>query len=400
MTSHRIISVDDHIVEPPSLWQERLPTRYCEVGPRVERQVLSNAKRLLAGEASSDDTDSTEVDVWRYEDLAWPMTRAYAHSGYPESDGLSGITYDEMMPAAYDQTARIKVLDESHTESSLTFPTFPRFCGQTFLEAADKELALLCVQAYNDWMVGDWCSGDGYGRLIPLTLVPLWDADLAAAEVRRTAELGGHAICFSEQPVALGQPSIHSGYWEPLWRACDETETVVNMHIGSSSRLPTTSPDAPIEVLLSVNTVNSVMALCDWVLSGVLERHRGLKIALSEGQVGWIPYYATRMDQIWEANLYNRSQSWLPRRPSEYVSEQVYGCIFDDPVGLRNRDLVGMSQIMIETDFPHTDSTYPESMTLIDKIVDEAGLNEHETWQLVRGNAIECYGLHRWGIAE
>ena len=155
------------------------------------------------------------------------------------------------------------------------------------------------------------------------------------------------------------------------------------LHIGSSSNLPTTSADAPFEVLLSVNTINSTMALCDWVLSGILERHQGLRVALSEGQVGWIPYYAMRMDQLWEANMYNHMQSWLSRRPSEYLREHVYGCIFDDPVGLRNRELVGMSQIMIETDFPHGDSTYPNSKALVEKIVAEAELNDHETWQLV-----------------
>ena len=400
MSIPRMISVDDHIVEPPNLWQDRLPRKYREIGPRVERQRLDNGRQLLSGKQAVDASDAKDVDVWRYEDLAWPMTRAYAHSGYPDSDGFEGITYDEMMPAAYQQAARLKVLDENHTEASLMFPTFPRFCGQTFNEAKDKDLALLCVQAYNDFMIDEWCAGDGYGRLIPLTLIPLWDVDLAAAEVARTAAKGSHAICFTEQPVALGLPSIHSGYWEPLWAVCDETETVVNIHIGSSSKLPTTSEDAPIEVLLSVNTINSVKALCDWVLSGVLERHKGLRVALSEGQVGWIPYFAQRMDQLWEANMYNEPQSWLPRRPSEYIRERFYGCIFDDPVGLRNRDLVGMSQIMIETDFPHGDSTYPNSKALVEKIVAEAQLNDHETWQLVRGNAIECYGLQRFGITS
>src|SRR5262249_15194033 len=135
---------------------------------------------------------------------------------------------------------------ENNVEVSVCFPNvLPRFCGQTFAEAKDKELALLCVQAYNDWNIDEWCGGAGRGRLIPLTLVPLWDVDLAVAEVHRTAAKGSHAITFPEDPLPLGLPGIYSGYWDPFFAACVETDTVVNMHIGSSSRMTRHSPDAP-----------------------------------------------------------------------------------------------------------------------------------------------------------
>ena len=135
----------------------------------------------------------------------------------------------------------------NRVEASLSFPTFPRFCGQTFLEAKDRELAEACVYAYNDWMVEEWC-GDSGGRLVPLIIIPLWDAELAAAEVRRNAARGVRAVCFSEIPPHLGLPSIHSGYWDPFFVACQETQTVVCMHIGSSSKMPATSADAPVAV--------------------------------------------------------------------------------------------------------------------------------------------------------
>ena len=69
------------------------------------------------------------------------------------------MTYDEMRPGCYDPAPRLDDMDLNWVEASLCFPTFPRFCGQTFLEADDKDLALLCVQAYNDWMVEEWCAG-------------------------------------------------------------------------------------------------------------------------------------------------------------------------------------------------------------------------------------------------
>ena len=106
---------------------------------------------------------------------------------------------------------RLADMDVNHVQSALCFPTFPRFCGQTFTEAKDRELGLLSVRAYNDWMVEEWCGPEAHGRLIPLTLIPLWDAELAAAEVRRNAARGVRAVAFSEIPPHLGLPSIHTG---------------------------------------------------------------------------------------------------------------------------------------------------------------------------------------------
>src|SRR5258708_38376868 len=104
-----------------------------------------------------------------------------------------------MRDVCYDPKARVDDMLVNPVDSSLCFPSFPRFCGQTFLEAKDREVALACVVAYNDWMVEEWC-GDSAGRLIPLCLIPLWDATLAAAEVRRNAARGVRAGSFSEIP--------------------------------------------------------------------------------------------------------------------------------------------------------------------------------------------------------
>jgi predicted TIM-barrel fold metal-dependent hydrolase len=397
-----IISVDDHVIEPSGLWQERLPRKWLEAAPRLVRQVggvsWTNDGKATFVEHSG--TGSRECDVWVYDDsIRWPMSRGFAQIG-SEDFGGQLVTYDEIVPGAFNQQARLRDMDVNGTEASLCFPTFARFCGQTFLDARDRELALACVQTYNDWMIEDWCGGAGHGRLIPLTLIPLWDPELAAAEVRRCAGKGSHAIAFSEQPSALGLPSIHSGHWDPLLRACEETETVLNMHIGSSSKMPTTSPDAPYDVLMVLTVENTMSAFVDWLLSGALVRHPDLKIAFSEGQVGWIPFFLERLDNHWErSRLFGDLQSRVPQPPSSYLPGRVYGCIFDDQHGLKSRDVVGMGQIMVETDYPHADSTFPHSVGTIEKMVLAAGLSPHEVWQLVRGNAIECYGLERFGIS-
>src|SRR5262249_32715539 len=215
-------------------------------------------------------------------------------------------------PGTHLQSARLADMDLNYIEAALCFPTIPRFCGQSFLEREDKDLALLCVQIYNDWMIDEWCGGEGRGRLLPPTPLPPSDADLAADEVRRCAAKGSNAVAFSENPSWLGLPSIHSGWWDPFVAACDETETVINMHIGSASRFGNTSPDAPPFVGKSISFLNSLGCLADWLASGLLERFHKVKVALSEGQVGWIPFVAGRLENEWvlqdllESNLNRR----------------------------------------------------------------------------------------------
>ena len=166
-------------------------------------------------------------------------------------------------------------------EASLPFPTFPRFCGQTFLEGNDMELGLACVQAYNDWMVEEWCAPSG-GALLPLCIIPMWDAELAAAEVLRNAARGVRAVCFSEIPTHLGLPSIHTGFWDPFFAACNDTGTTMCMHIGSSSKMPSTSTDAPPAVGSTLTYMNAAMSLTDWLMSGVFERFPRLRFGFME----------------------------------------------------------------------------------------------------------------------
>ena len=222
METPKIISVDDHVVEPPTLWQDRLPAKYREIGPRVVRkrgQMTFEGGKLTFAESP----DAPVVDLWHYEDLVWPIPRGMAQVGHLDDLSAHSVNYDDIAPGCWQQGPRLADLTANHTDGSLSFPSFPRFCGQTFLERKDKELALLCVQAYNDWMIDEWCAGAGAGILIPLTLIPLWDPELAAAEVRRCADKGSFAVAFSENPVPLGLPSIHGPHWDPFLAACEET---------------------------------------------------------------------------------------------------------------------------------------------------------------------------------
>jgi predicted TIM-barrel fold metal-dependent hydrolase len=393
----KIISVDDHVLEPAGVWQDRLPEKFKEVGPRLVRKKVKNMNFVggyFSYEEAVDAEDGTWCDWWLIEDLRWPLTRLSAAAGYPRDEvTVSPITMDDMRKGCWDPKARLEDMDVNHTDASLSFPSFPRFCGQTFLERKDKELADLCVKAYNDWMVDEWCAGSN-GRLIPLIIIQLWDAELAAAEVRRNAAKGVHAVCFSEIPPFLGLPSVHDadGYWDPFFRACAETDTVINMHIGSSSKMPSTSKDAPAAVGSTLTYMNAAMSLTDWLMSGVFERFPTLSVAYSEGQIGWIPYVIERADKVWEENrAWGGVADKVKRPPSEYYYEHVYGCFFDDPHGLRSLDTIGVDNVTFETDYPHSDSTWPDTKKVAEDIMRD--LDQETIYKIVRGNAIEMLHL-------
>jgi predicted TIM-barrel fold metal-dependent hydrolase len=397
-----IISVDDHVVEPPGLWQERLPARFRDRGPRVERRKLKRGAGGVGGGNMGfvEDADGQWCDVWLYDDLEYPFMTLMAAVGFDEL-GFDVTTFDEIRPGCWKQPERLEDMDASHVEAAICFPNvLPRFCGQTFLERQDKELALLCAKAYNDWIIDEWCAGAGRGRLIPLTLVPLWDPALAADEIRRCAAKGSFAITFPENPTPLGLPSLHdpSRHWDPVFAACADTATTLCMHIGSSSKMPTTSVDAPFIISSTLTFQNAMGSLLDYIFSGTLERFPDLVVAYSEGQVGWMPYVLERADKLWEERSDNSFGSFLRQAPSSFIHHRVYGCVFDDPVGLRNRDAIGIDQICFETDYPHADSTFPHSRKVLADICAQANLDEEETYKFTRGNAIRAFGLERFGI--
>jgi predicted TIM-barrel fold metal-dependent hydrolase len=403
----KIISVDDHVVEPPHVWQTWLPARFREQGPRVERHRWGDfVHKPGAKYDMHEDPDGLWGDAWYYEGrliyvhkrfVAIPASSTTQHGDVVEFDRsqmvMTALTYEEMRPGCYDRDERVADMALNWVDGSLPFPTFPRFCGQTFHEGDDKELGLACVQAYNDWMVEEWCAPSG-GVNIPLCLIPLWDPDLAAAETLRNAERGVRAICFSELPTRLGLPSIHTGHWDRLLQVCNDTGVTLCMHIGSSSSDPAASPDAPEGVGGTLAFNNSMASLADWLFSGKLLQFPRVKLAYSEGQIGWIPYALERADTVWEQHdSWQHSKELVPEPPSSYYYGRIFGCFTADRHGLRSLDEVGVDNICFETDYPHTDTTWPDSRAYAEKIL--AGFDDEVTYKVLRGNAIRMLELDR-----
>lgn len=393
-----MISVDDHVMEPKELWQEQLPASLRDRGPRTVREKVKLSFKGGHYGFERNVEDGEWCDVWLFDDLVTPTGLLHAPAGVPREEQRNiPAVYEDFRDGTWDQTARLADMDLNHVDAAINYPNiFPRFAGQGFLERADKDLALACLRIYNDWMIDDWCAGAGKGRLIPLTLVPLWDPALAAEEVRRCAAKGSFAIAFSENVAKLGQPSLYSGAWDVLWEACQESDTSVSMHIGSSSSMPTTSDDAPLATSMSMYAQNAQGSLCDWVFSGSLERFPELTIAFAESQVGWMPFQLERMDAVWRDGRADIDH--VKTLPSAQIKGRVYGCVFDDLHGLINRDAIGTDHILWETDYPHSDGTFPHSRKIAHELFTAAGMNADECRMVLRSNAVKAYGLDRFGV--
>ena len=362
----KIISVDDHVVEPAHLWQTWLPERFRDRGPKVERRGIGTMKHIGGGAYEQTfDESGPKADCWVYEDLVYINKRHVAAVGFDRDDmTMSPITYDEMRPGCYEPKARVEDMEMNWVEASLCFPTFPRFCGQTFLEAKDREVAHACVLAYNDWMVEEWC-GDSDGKLIPLIIIPLWDAELAAAEVRRNAARGVHAVCFSEIPPKLGLPS------HPLRRVGSVLRRVRgDAHRGVHAHRLVVADAQHFRRCSCCRRGHVELQqldgrLSDFLFSGVLVRFPDLKLAYSEGQIGWLPYVLERADDVWrDHRAWGGVKDLVPEPPSSYYYKHVYGCFFKDRHGLESLDRVGVDNVTFETDYPHTDSTWPDTLEI------------------------------------
>lgn len=379
-----LISVDDHILEPPNLWVDRVAAKDRDRAPHMEK-------------------DDDGVDNWVYDGKRYPNSGLSAVVGKSKEEfSPEPLSYSEMRPGCYDAKARVEDMDRSGVLASLCFPTITRFCGQLFMEASDREFGFECLRHYNDWLVEEWC-GAAPGRYIPLMLIPMWDPKLAANEMERMAAKGVTTFAFSENPEPLGLPTIHDadGYWEPVMAAANELHMVASMHVGSSSTLPKICSDAPFMANLTWGASRTSGTMLSWLFSGLFQRYPNLKIALSEGEVGWMPYFLERAAQVLDKQRYwvKRGQTFMGHAGNgadldtldihETFRNHIYGCIIEDRHAVRSLDELGEDNIMCETDYPHSDSTWPDCIGVARNTMKD--LPEDVQYKLLRGNAEKLY---------
>ncbi|MFQ5513936.1 MAG: amidohydrolase family protein [Myxococcota bacterium] len=374
MVDYPLISTDDHVIEPPDVWSGRLESRFEAQAPHVV------------------DRDGTEV--WVFEDRAIPNVGLSVMAGRRFEDySPKAVRFAEMRRGCYDPRARLADMDQDGVEVEVCFPTVPGMAGSTFIQARDKALALRCLQTYNDWLADTWCATDRR-RLIGQMILPLWDLDLALAEFHRGVELGHRALSFPCSPETLDLPDLTDSHWEPLWSAVEEAGLPVTMHIASGAlrgSLPLEpGKGAPAEVFITIAPSTNFTVLASLLWSGVLERHPRLRFLSVEGGIGWLGYLVQRADEV-----YRRHRHWthprIKQEPSFYFRRQVYANFLDDPVGLTARQHIGIENILFETDYPHSDGTFPHSRELVEQRFKD--IPADETRKIVRDNAIRLFGL-------
>ncbi|MFN8100370.1 MAG: amidohydrolase family protein [Mycobacterium sp.] len=368
-----LISVDDHIIEPPDMFKNHLPEKYKNEAPRLVHNPDGS-------------------DTWQFRDTVIPNVALNAVAGRPKEEyGLEPQGLDEIRTGCYDVHERVKDMNAGGILASMNFPSFPGFAARLFA-TEDVDFSLALVRAYNDWHIDEWC-GAYPARFIPMALPVIWDAELCAQEVRRCAEKGVHSLTFTENPAALGYPSFHDEFWKPLWRALCDTGTVMSVHIGSSGKLAITAPDAPLDVMITLQPMNIVQAAADLLWSKPVKDYPDLKIALSEGGTGWIPYFLERADRTYEMHSTWTHQDFGGKLPSEVFREHFLTCFISDPLGIKLRHEIGIDNICWEADYPHSDSMWPGAPEELGAVFAAENVSDDDIDKMTYQNAMRWYSF-------
>jgi len=365
-----IISVDDHVVEPGDMFDQHLPS-----------ELLAQAPKLKEAPNGS--------HYWQFEDRVVANGGLNAVVGRPKDEyGCEPTHYSQLRDGVYKVKDRIDDMNVNGILGSMCFGTFVTFDGGFFIGARDRKLAHRMVQAYNDWHIDEWCGG-APGRFIPLAITPLWDVELVVEEIRRVIKKGCSAISFPDNPAAKGLPSLHSAVWEPLWKICAENEVIINCHIGTGAPPPHASTESPVDAWLTSFPMSIAQAASDWLYLEALRRYPTLKIALSEGGLGWIPYLLERADYTFEHHHQWTNLDLGGKLPSDVFREHFITCFIEDKFGLKNRHEIGVDSICYECDYPHSDTVWPDSADRLFAAVKDMPQNEVD--KITHLNAMRFY---------
>ena len=339
-----VISVDDHLVEPPDMFEGRLPAKLRPLAPKVVETKQGH-------------------EVWEFDGERYSQVGMNAVAGRrPETVKLEPFRFEQMRPGCYDIDARIRDMDITGVWASLNFPSMiTGFCGRVFSQCSDPELGLAVTRAWNDWLYEAWYSPYP-DRIIPLGITFLGDPEQGAEEVRRNAARGFTSITLPERPHRIGYPSLYSGYWDPIVQACADTGTVISLHVGSSGMYDF-PPDGPfLQLGATLFGQLSLTACAEWLWSGYPVRFPDLKIAMSEGGIGWVAMLLDRLDNVVDRSGYG--MGW-DERPADVLRRNFWFCTIDDPSTIDTRYAIGVENIMAETDYPHGDGTWPDTQAVL-----------------------------------
>ncbi len=341
---YTLVSVDDHLVEPPWLFEGRMPRALADRAPKVVQN-----------------DDGTQM--WVFDGKSYEQLGLNAQVGRADRDNITfePARFSDMRRGAWDIHERVKDMDLGGIWASVCFPSvITGFCGRVYSDCSDPELGLAATRAFNDWICEEWW-GSYPDRIVPMGITWLQDAEIGAAEIRRNAERGFVAVTLPENPSYIGLPSIHDRWWDPVLAACEETDTVICLHTGSSGHWMPQDDDGPhLAVRATLFQMHAYVAAAEWVWSGVALRFPSIKVALSEGGCGWVPAMYDRMKHQIEVSGHGR-QDWPKGAlgPHELLLRNIWYCTISDPSSIDAVVNLNESHVMLETDYPHADSTWP-----------------------------------------
>jgi len=368
---YTLISVDDHLMEPPHTFEGRMPARYADRAPRVVETEEGH-------------------EVWMIEDTPYFQVGFMCVAGRPREDHrVEPARYDEVRRGCWDIHARIADMDIGGIWASVNFPSgVTGFGGTLFSQLPDAEFGLACVRAWNDWLFEEW-YGSYPERIVPLGITFLTDAEVGAAEIRRNAARGFTAVTMPEQPHKQGLPPIFDAYWEPIIRAGAETGTVMNLHVGSSG-FPAMPPGAPmIELGATLFQSMAFDSCAEWLWSAWPARYPELKVAMSEGGIAWVAGLIDRLDNIMRRSGYGSGWPDKSISPSECLRRNFWFCMIDDPSTIATKDAIGVENILFESDYPHGDGTWPDTQDVMHRLLGR--LPEAEIRMIAHENAAKLY---------
>ncbi len=344
---YTIISVDDHLVEPPDMFEGRLPAHLQDRAPKVI-------------------TNERGHEVWEFEGQTFTQVGMNAVAGRTKSmKNLEPTKFSDMRAGCWDIHERIRDMDLNGVWASVNFPSMiTGFCGRVFAQAQDPELGWATTQAWNDWLHDEWWSPYPE-RIVPLGITYLSDPEKGAAEIRRNAERGFTAVTLPERPHRIGLPSLFTGFWDTIIQACADTDTVIALHVGSSGGYENPEGAPSLQLGATLFGQLSLAACAEWLWSGYAVKHPNLKIAMSEGGIGWVAMLLDRLDNIVDRSGYGLG--W-DDRPADVLKRNFWFCTLDDPSTIVTRHRIGVENILFETDYPHGDGTWPDTQDVVEEV--------------------------------
>jgi predicted TIM-barrel fold metal-dependent hydrolase len=376
----QLVDADAHVNPPATFWDDYLPARFAGRGPRIEEGAPNETHDWVVFEGSRKPLNLLSTVVGQGRSFK-PVGR--------RSDVKAG---------SFEPAARLGDMDQDGVNTAVLFGGGP-------LGTADNDLYLASFEAYNRWLA-DFCNYDPK-RLVGVAYLPMQDIDQSIAMLKDAAARGLKGVNipafpqssknsggggFAAQVLALtGDPDGPLQYDDPefdrFWKACVDHDMAVTIHLGARVARPGMNRFLPHLVMSKVCMAEPISIM---IFGGVFDRFPTLRFGSIESGVGWMSWMAQYMDDIYD-NQRHWLQLELKNRPSFYMDQNVYASFIRDPVGVKNRHLPGGRNIMWSTDYPHSETTWPDSQKNLDRHF--AGLSEAEMRPIVRDNAIKFFGL-------